>query len=329
MDRKQGMTTKNRLLAFLKENRGVWVSGESVSNKIDVSRSAVWKQIRKLKAEGYVIDSSSKKGYRLLEVPDALIPNEIRDGLSTRVIGWEAIHHFVETDSTNILAKEYAEKGATEGTLVLAEAQTKGKGRKGRSWFSPSQGGIYLSLILRPSLTPAESPKITLLGAVAMADTLLPLTGLDIRIKWPNDLLVRGKKIAGILTEMSTETDRVHYIVLGVGLNVNMRHFPGPIQETATSLFVETGKSFSRIEILKGFLQNFETYYDLFMEKGFEPVLKRWKAMSDMIGRRIRVDMIDGTIIGTVQDVSEEGVLILKDEKGRPQRIFSGDITLL
>ncbi|MFH1490036.1 MAG: biotin--[acetyl-CoA-carboxylase] ligase, partial [Pseudomonadota bacterium] len=323
-----GMSTKDSLLLHLKTHPGSWVSGESISRDHAVSRSAVWKQIRRLREEGYTIESSTKKGYRLLESPDLLLPQEIRDGLETRVFGKNEIHHFIETDSTNIRARELAEKGAPEGTLVLAEKQTGGRGRKGRNWHSPPRGGIYVSLILRPALSPAESPKITLLTAVALADALTSISPLEFRIKWPNDLLIHGKKIAGILTEMTTEMDRVGYIVVGLGLNVNTRHFPASIAKTATSLCLEAGEMFSRVQLLRVFLTHFEERYTSFIHQGFEPVLNRWKDLSDIIGKPIRVDMIDGALVGTVQDVDADGVLLLKDDAGNIHRIFSGDVIL-
>ena len=323
------MSTKDQLLDYLKANRGSWVSGEIISNKTAVSRSAIWKHIRQLRKEGYILDSSPKKGYRLLQAPDLLLPGEVRDGLTTRVFGRENIYHFKQIGSTNIEARDYAERGAPEGTLILAENQTEGRGRKGRTWFSPSLGGIYVSLILRPNLSPVESPKITLLTAVALVEALSSVTQLEIRIKWPNDLLIQGKKLAGILTEMSTEVDAVNYIVVGIGINVNTEDFPGSIRKRATSLSIEAGKTFSRVTILREFLRCFETCYELFLDRGFEPVLKRWKELSDIIGKRVKVDMIDRTVIGTVRNIDRDGVLILRDEKGRSQRIFSGDVTLL
>ena len=323
------MSTKDQLLVYLKANQDTWVSGETISNKTEVSRSAIWKHIRQLRKEGYILDSSPKKGYRLLQAPDLLLPGEIRDGLTTRVFGRENIYHFKQIGSTNFEARDYAEKGAPEGTLILAENQTEGRGRKGRTWFSPSLGGIYVSLILRPNLSPVESPKITLLTAVALVEALSSVTQLEIRIKWPNDLLIQGKKLAGILTEMRTEVDAVNYIVVGIGINVNTEDFPDPIRETATSLSIEAGKTFSRVAILREFLRCFETHYEFFLDRGFEPVLKRWKELSDIIGKRVKVEMVDRTLTGTVRNVDRDGVLILKDEKGRSQRIFSGDVTLI
>ena len=323
------MSTKDQLLLYLKERKGNWVSGEALSNKIAVSRSAVWKHICKLREKGYVIKSSPKKGYLLRKASDLLLPNEIRDGLDTIVFGKRDIVYFTETDSTNTRAKDLAVRGAPEGTLVICEKQTKGRGRKGRSWFSPSQGGIYTSLILKPSISPSEAPKITLLTAVVVAETLRSLTGLSAIIKWPNDILINGKKIAGILTEMSTEMDSIDHIVVGLGLNVNTPDFPDDIREKATSLFIETGKYFPRVRFIQEYLKWYEEYYEIFKRTGFEPVIKRWKELTNMIGQQITVEMVSKKYSGKVQDIDKDGVLILKDNNGKCHRIFSGDVTLI
>jgi len=323
------MSTKDRLLSTLKERKGEWVSGERLSNKMGVSRSAIWKHIRKLKDEGYVIESAPKKGYLLRRTSHMLLPNEIREGLDTKVLGKEDIVYFEETDSTNTRAKESAVKGAPEGTLIISEKQTMGRGRKARKWFSPSQEGIYISIILRPTIPPHEAPKITLLTAVAVAETLLSLTTLKINIKWPNDILVNGKKIAGILTEISTEPDAIDYVVVGLGLNVNTPGFPDDIKEIATSLFIETGEYFSRGRVIREYLQWHEKYYEIFKKVGFEPVIKRWRELANIIGHRIMVEMMNEKYAGEVEDVDKDGVLILKDDRGTLHRIISGDVTLL
>lgn len=325
------MTTRDILLHSLKQGRGAWVSGQFLSEGLSMTRSAVWKQIRTLKEEGYEIEASPRKGYRLRGVPDLLLLQEIRDGLTTRVFGQTQALYFLQTDSTNLRAGEMAAQGAPEGTLIVAERQTQGKGRRQRTWFSPPRQGIYASLILRPAIAPTEAPRMTLLAAVAVAETLLALTPLEATIKWPNDILVRGRKIAGILTEISTGMDAIDYLVVGLGLNVNIPagDFPAEIQTQATSILAETGAPFSRSLLLRRFLEYFEYYYDMFHVKGFDPVLRRWKALTDMLGRRVRVDMIGRQHEGEVTDCDQDGALILRDEGGRSIRIFSGDITLL
>ena len=323
------MSTKDQVLLYLKERKGDWISGESLSNKIAVSRSAIWKHICKLKEEGYVIESSPKKGYLLQKTSHMLLPHEIREGLDTKVFGKRDIVYFKETDSTNTKAKDLAVRGAPEGTLIISEKQTKGRGRKGRNWFSPSQQGIYISLILRPTIPPSEAPKITLLTVVAVAETMLSLTQLEVSIKWPNDILVNGKKIAGILTEISTEMDAIDYIVVGLGLNVNTPSFPDDIREKATSIFIETGRHFPRVRLIREYLKWYEKYYEILKKIGFEPIIKRWKGLTNIIGHQIIVEMIDRKYMGVVQGIDKDGVLILKDSKGTSHRIFSGDVTLM
>ena len=321
-------STKDQLLLYLKETKGKWVSGEALSKQMGVSRSAVWKQISKLKEEGYSIESSPKKGYLFQKASEMLLPNEIREGLETKLLGKGDIIYFKEIDSTNREARDLAEKGAPEGSLVLSEAQTKGRGRKGRTWFSPSKGGIYISLILRPTISPAEAPKFTLLTAVAIAEALLSMTPLNINIKWPNDILINGKKIAGILTEMSTEMDAVNYIVVGLGLNVNTPKFPDEIQEIATSILIETEKIFPRVKLIQEYLKWYEAYYDIYKETGFDSIINRWKDLSNIIGKKVEVQVVGNQFIGEALDIDGDGALILKDDQGGVHRIISGDITL-
>lgn len=325
------MSTKNKLLLHLKKERGNWVSGELMSNKLAVSRAAIWKHIRKLREEGYVIESSPRKGYLLSRVSDLLIPDEIQEALDTEVFGKKDIVHFKEISSTNLIAKELAAQGAPEGTLIIAEKQTNGRGRRGRNWFSPSGDGIYVSLILRPAVSPGEAPGITLMSAVAVAEALLSLVDMEVRIKWPNDILVNGRKIAGILTEISTEMDAIDYIVVGLGLNVNMpfESFPEEIREKATSILMVTGKRFSRIRLIQAYLRWYEKYYGMYKSGDFDSIMKRWKEFADIIGRKVMVDVIGNKYIGEITAVDNDGVLILKDDEQRSHRIFSGDLTLL
>ncbi len=325
------MSSKDQLLVYLKEEKGKWVSGESLSRKMAVTRSAVWKHILRLKEEGYVIESSRKKGYFFRQSSDLLFANEIREGLKTHVFGRQDIVYFQETDSTNHRAKSLADRGAPEGTVVIAESQSEGRGRRGRTWFSPAGEGIYVSVILRPALSPNEASRLTLLAAVAAAETLLHLTSLNVRIKWPNDILVRGKKLAGILTQVSTEMDAVDYIVVGLGINVNtpLKDFPDDLRSSATSIQAEMNGPFPRISLLRLYLERFEDRYEMFKQSGFQPILERWKELSDIIGKKIRVDLLNHHCMGEVMDIDQDGILILRDQDGTLQRILSGDVTLL
>ncbi len=322
------MTTKDFLLACLKDAKGNWVSGESLSDRLSVSRSAIWKHIHSLRKEGYLIQSSPGKGYLLEKASDRLLPEEIREGLTTQVLGRKDIHHLMETVSTNTTAKELAANGAAEGTLVVSEMQTGGKGRLGRRWFSPFGEGIYLSVILRPTVSPAEAPKMTLTAAVALAEALHTAIDIHPSIKWPNDIFLRGKKLAGILTEISTEMDAVDYMVIGLGLNVNTVSFPFEIREKATSLSIETGQTQSRAFIIREFLKWFDGYYERFERGDFASILDRWRQFSLISGCRITVETIGKEYRGKALDIDTDGFLMIEDDEGHIHRIYSGDILL-
>ncbi len=323
-------TTKYRLLSCLKKNPGQWVSGESVSDQLGITRAAVWKHIKSLKEDGHHILSAPKKGYWLKREADLLSAESISEGLNTSFMGRPSVTVFKETDSTNLQAKILASRGAAEGTLVAAETQTRGRGRRGRSWFSPPGRSICVSFILRPPMAPAQAPQITLMTAVAVARTLQGI-GLEARIKWPNDILVKERKIAGILTEISTEMDLVDWMVVGLGLNVNVlsESMPSEIRAIATSVRIEKGHPVSRVALLCTLLKNFEACYAQLMAEGFGPIMHQWRQMTDIIGRRINVDVMDTRYTGTVAAVDDDGVLILEDDQGGIHRIFSGDVTQL
>ncbi len=322
-------TTKQKLLHCLKESLGQWISGEQISNQLGISRTAIWKHINNLKNVGHEIDSAPKKGYCLTRAADLLDPDEIRSLLPTRIMGQPAITFFGETDSTNLQAKAMAAQGAAEGTVVVADTQTRGRGRRGRTWFSPPGQSIYASIILRPPMAPAQAPQITLMTAVALARTLIETAGLEATIKWPNDILIHGKKIAGILTEISTEMDQVDYVVVGLGINVHtpQEAMPDEIAQIATSVSIENGTRVTRTELLCALLQQFETCYRQLVQDGFIPIMDQWRRMTDIIGQRVYVDVLNTRYTGVVQAVDDDGVLILKDDKGPIRRIFSGDVT--
>ncbi len=323
------MTTKDLLLGYLKQENGNWVSGEALSTRIDVTRSAVWKQVCALRDEGYKIESSPRKGYILKSVPDLLLPGEIQQNLKTEFFGKVGIYHFAETDSTNIQAKALAAEGAPEGTLVVAESQSRGKGRKGRKWFSRSLGGIYSTIILRPKIAPNEALKIPLLTALVAVKTLLAITPIKPTIKWPNDILVNGRKLGGILTEISTEVDEVDFVIVGFGININTAEFPDDIKPIATSVLLETGRTLSRTLFVKEYLKNYEEIYGIFIKGGFDPLMNEWRTLTNIVGHMIAVDMIGKRVTGQVEKIDKEGALILWDEQGNQHRIYSGDVTYL
>jgi BirA family biotin operon repressor/biotin-[acetyl-CoA-carboxylase] ligase len=323
------MSTKHKLLNHLRNHHYQWVSGEQISTQLGISRTAIWKQINRLKSDGHEIDSAPKKGYRLITEADLLVLETIQARLCTRVMGQPAIHMLQQTDSTNLQAKILAGRGAAEGTVVVADTQSHGRGRRGRTWFSPPGRSIYTSLILRPPIAPFQAPQITLMTAVAVAKSLNRKIGLDAKIKWPNDILIRGKKIAGILTEISMEMDVVDFVVVGLGINVNSRReeMPSEIQDIVTSIHIESGSNLSRSTLLCNLLEDFEVCYEQLKKEGFGPIMDQWRMMTDIIGQKVYVDVLDTRHTGTVQAVDDDGVLILRDDQGNIHRIFSGDVT--
>jgi len=323
------MPTREQLIKSLKENKGCWISGESLSARLNVSRAAVWKQVRSLREDGYVIEASPKKGYHFTACSQRVLPDEIRDGLQTRVFGKKDIVHVLETDSTNVLIKEQADRGAPEGLVVLSEGQKKGRGRRGRTWFSPHFENIYLSFLLRPIIPLVESARLTLLTAVVAAETLRASTGLQVTIKWPNDIMYGEKKLGGILAEIRAEMDLVDYVAVGIGINVNTEHFGDKLQKEATSIFLETGEAFSRSDLITEFLNRFETAYSRFLETGFAGVRKKWKALSSMVGRQVQADLPAGICCGEVMDIDDEGALLIRDDKRHIHRITFGDVYLV
>jgi BirA family biotin operon repressor/biotin-[acetyl-CoA-carboxylase] ligase len=321
------------VLDILKQNQDKWVSGQTLAKRLSITRSAVRKKIGILKNEGYGIESKTRRGYRLLDIPDLnlMLAHEIRDRLHTSVLGKRDILHYVSTDSTNSRAKELVVAGAAEGVLVIAEEQTQGRGRFDRHWFSPKGENIYASLILRPSLPPETASGMVILTAVAAAEALIATTGLTATVKWPNDILIGGKKIGGLLLEMDVEMDAIDYMVIGLGINVNSaaERFPKEIREKTTSVLMETGKPFSRIILLCRFLEVLEHWYNVFRESGFEPIITRWKALTNMMGKQVSIQTINGSYKGVIADMDHNGFLIIQDDQGSEQRLFSGDITLM
>ncbi|OGD35370.1 biotin--[acetyl-CoA-carboxylase] ligase [Candidatus Atribacteria bacterium RBG_16_35_8] len=315
------------ILKFLREKE--YISGEALAQKLGISRVAVWKQIQRLKDMGYEIIADQNLGYCLISRPDLLIPQEVRGELFTKYIGKE-IYYFPELKSTNIMAKEKALHRAeeiNEGTLIIAERQSAGKGRLGREWFSPA-GGIWLSIILYPQLPPSYIPRITLMTAVAVVKAIKMCTQIESQIKWPNDMLINEKKVCGILTEMSAELDIINWVVVGIGINVNIEHreFPEDIHENTISLKEVLGKVVLRVKLVQIFLQEFEKYYESLKRREFSSILKEWKLYSHTLGRKIRVDMGERIVTGEAVNINEEGALILKKENGELVEIISGTI---
>jgi BirA family biotin operon repressor/biotin-[acetyl-CoA-carboxylase] ligase len=325
-----GRKLEQKILGLLREEQGRTVSGEELSGSLKVSRTAVWKHIKSLRELGYRIEAIPSRGYCLLKAPDLLIPAEISDGLQSTRIGRRLVC-YRETGSTNEDAFKLAEKGAEEGTVVVAEAQLRGKGRLGRHWESPAGVNLYCSVILRPPILPSRAPQLTFLSAVATARAIDATTSLRPSIKWPNDLLLSGKKVAGLLNEMSAETEKVNFIVLGIGVNINMNReqFPGDLRHPATSLFLETGEPVRRLDFARALLEALDTLYDSYLLNGYGPVREEWLARSDFLGRRVSVTFQDKELQGTAEDIDEEGALLVRSPDSRLKRILAGDVKII
>jgi BirA family transcriptional regulator, biotin operon repressor / biotin---[acetyl-CoA-carboxylase] ligase len=324
------MEPRDELIIELK-NATDWKSGEQLSRQMSMTRSAVWKHIVKLKEEGYNIESSPKKGYRLAN-DDVIIPFELRRTLRSDLFIPSESRFLRQCASTNVEARRLAEDGAPEGTMVIAEAQESGKGRRGRQWFSPAGLGLYFSFILRPKMAPAEAARINLLMSVSAAEVISDKSALPVKIKWPNDILINGKKAAGILAEISTELDSISYMIIGLGVNVNIPKagtagcFPEELQKTATSLLIETGRKFPRASLLQCILMDFERRYNASLQDGFQAALRRWRELSGIMGKKIKIETAGGQITGTVEDLDSDGALVLRGPKGTLRRFLSGDI---
>jgi BirA family biotin operon repressor/biotin-[acetyl-CoA-carboxylase] ligase len=322
---------RQKILQSLKDNNKQWLSGEYLSEILGVSRTAVWKQIKALQSEGYKIESSPKKGYRLSSLPDLLSPGEVCPDLTTRVLGRTHYLYYQELDSTNNQARSLAAQGYPEGTVVITEMQTAGRGRRGRSWFSPAVTGIYFSIILRPVMPLKEISRLSLVTAAAVAETLETELNLPARIKWPNDILINSRKIAGILSEAVTDMDGVEYIIIGVGLNTNnsIQSFPDDFRIPATSALIECTRPASRSKLLQSLLKNLENRYFQLLDGDFAGILDKVKRMSMVIGQNLKLDTINGFIIGQAIDINTDGFLVVRDQSGTIHTIMSGEISIL
>ena len=318
-----------QVLAFLAEAGDDVVSGEAISDKLGLTRAAVWKHVESLRGQGYRIDAVATRGYRLVAVPDRLGALELRPLLNTHDIG-QVLHCFQSIGSTSDQAKALAEDGAGHGEVVVAEAQTGGRGRRGRSWVTAPGRNVAFSVVLRPSGLPtARAPELTLVASLAICDALRR-AGVDAGIKWPNDVLVGGRKIAGILTELAAEPDQVHWVVVGVGVNVNARaeDFPPELRGLATSVMLERGQPAPRALFLVACLTLLEEWYDRHAEEGFEPIRAAWKERSVTLGREVLVQLDGRELVGQAEDLDATGALLVRSAAG-VERVTSGDVSLL
>lgn len=327
-DEMQSEIRKNLLDAFTNAGQE-YLSGQKLADLLGCSRTAIWKHIEDLRKDGFVLEAVKNKGYRIIRTPENITADEIRLGLRTSFIG-KSIHYEESVGSTQKIAHELSYHDAEEGTVIIAEEQITGRGRMGREWHSPKYTGIWMSLILRPKISPAKAPQLTLLTAVAAVQAIQAVTGLEPQIKWPNDILLNGKKITGILTEMQAEADRINSIIIGIGMNVNQskKDFPEELQSIASSLLIEGKEHVSRASLVREFFMQFEKLYLLYLDKGFSPIKYLWESYAISIGKTVIARTLNGVIEGKALGITEDGVLKLEDSTGELHLIYSADIEL-
>ena len=320
--------SKTSLLGLLEEREGEYVSGEEISRLLGVSRTAVWKQVRKLEAEGYRIEAVPRLGYRLTGKPSRLTLQELLPKLRTSSFG-RRLTLLDVVDSTQNELRLLAERGAEEGTLVIAEQQTSGRGRMGRSWVSPAGKGIWMSLLLRPPVPLPLTPQLTLLAAVALSRAISQqLPALEIGIKWPNDLLVDGKKISGILLESAAEDERLNYIIVGMGISANLEaeDYSEELLSKAISLKMASGQTVDRSGLIAAVLEQFEQLYKLYLEQGFGPIRTLWEARSVTLGKRTELYTPQGTVVGVPLGLDDMGGLRIELPDGSARTIYSAEV---
>lgn len=323
----QETSNEELILAFLADNGDDFTSGEALSGKLGLTRAAVWKYVESLREKGYRIDAIPARGYRLVEIPDRVTALEISPLLNTRELGRE-LHHLDSVGSTNAEAFRLAQEGAVHGTIVVAEEQTQGKGRRGRTWASPSGLNLYASVVLRPELPPQRAPELTLVAALAVAETLKE-GGAPVAIKWPNDVLVDGKKIAGLLTELSADTESVHFVVLGMGINLNARvsDFPAELADSVTSLHEVRGERVPRALFAAALWSKLEHWLDVHQDEGFAPIRAAWKALSCTLNQDVLVKTDRCELRGHAFDIDETGALMVRrEEDGQVEHVVAGDV---
>ena len=322
------------VLGLLLECADDFVSGSMLCDKLDVPRAELLKRIDSLRTRGYVINASGGRGYQLVEVPDSVGEREIAPLLASGELG-RKIHSFATLPSTNDEAHRLAEAGALHGEVVIADVQTQGRGRRGRAWVSPAGKAVTFSVVLRPSLPPLRAPELTLVAAVAVAEAAHELGARHARIKWPNDVECRGKKLAGLLSELRAEPDRIRHAVLGIGFNSSMEShdFPEALRPIATSLLIESGEKTPRPMVLARLLEHLEEWLSLHEMEGFGPVRERWRELSSTLGSKVRITAVgkEGApeappLEGDAFDLDEDGALLVRTPGGQMVRVVAGDV---
>ena len=311
-----------KILDFLKK-KDSYISGEEISHSLGISRSAIWKHIQELRELGYDIVAVPHLGYRLLAIPDRLFLSEISENLKTKFIG-RKIFYYDTIASTMDRAIDLGMGNAPQGTIVIAETQTKGRGRLRRSWVSPRYKGIYFSLILKPKISPNQAPILTLLAAVSVCEAIKEISGLDVKIKWPNDILINHKKLGGILTELNAEMDEIRFVVIGIGLNINNDR--RSLIKGATSLKEEIKEELGRAKLLRKLLEKLEDNYRDLAERSHRGIIEKWRCLSSTLGKRVKIISHRKQLQGVAIDIDIDGGLLLRDDSGLIQKVMAGDL---
>lgn len=323
----KSFSTKTEILTILSTSNS-YVSGQYLCEQLGVSRTAVWKVMNRLKEEGYLIDSVSNKGYRLLSQPDVITNEAILSNLQTKYMGRQ-VFCYDEVTSTNTVAKRLADEGKAEGTLIVSDKQNQGKGRRGRSWDSQKGTGVFMTVILKPQMKPLYAPMLTLVAALAVNDAIADLTGLDAKIKWPNDIVVNKKKVCGILTELSAEVDYINYIVVGIGINVSTRDFKEELSDKATSILLESGKSINRAQLIAKIMEYLEEYYEQFLKTHDLSAIK--EAYTKVLINKDQVVKIiseEDTYTGIARGITDEGHLLVEKENHELIKVYAGEVSV-
>jgi BirA family biotin operon repressor/biotin-[acetyl-CoA-carboxylase] ligase len=314
------------LLTLLAENATIVISGAKIAKEIGVKRQTVWQWVQKLREAGVKVSGHPRTGYHIERAPDVLAPELLAHRLRGTAFE-KRIFHFFKTASTNTVAMRMGEKGEPHGTVVIAEQQTAGRGRAGRSWISEKTAGIHVTVLLRPRISPVHAPALTLAVGLAARDAIADETGLSPDVRWPNDVLLNGKKVCGILTEMRAEPDRIQFAVVGIGINVNQTKMPSELATIATSLRMETGRIHSRLDLLARLLCHLDRYYNQFIAEGTAPIFRRFAEISTYFqGKRVRITTGNETFIGSTAGLDPAGILRVKREDGQIEHVISGDV---
>jgi BirA family biotin operon repressor/biotin-[acetyl-CoA-carboxylase] ligase len=325
------MTVDAQILTALRNGGEEGISGAELSQKLGISRAAIWARIEEMRGLGYEIEASPHSGYHLKSVPDVLHADDIISRLGTKKVIGRDIRVFQETTSTNDVIEKLARDGAKEGVVVFAETQTKGRGRLGRTWTSPKGKGLWFSILLRPTLPPLSVTRVTIASATAVARAIRKQTGLRPSIKWPNDILFGEKKAVGILTELNAELDKIKYVILGIGVDVNMTadELPAALKPIATSLRIESGQPHSRADLAAEILRQLDYDYRRIVQDEFDEVSDEWVSQCDTIGRQVSIQMGGNTMTGRAEALDSDGALLLRTAHGRLERIMGGDVSVL